>query len=78
MKETRYFYVPDAEVRQELPSEEAAHATKVLRLKEGDEIMLMGNPFCESSLYVPYHGKSSATTLMGRTDTSGYCTNEDE
>ena len=41
MKETRYFYVPDAEVRQELPSEEAAHATKVLRLKEGDEIMLM-------------------------------------
>jgi 16S rRNA (uracil1498-N3)-methyltransferase len=41
MKETRYFYVPDAVRQSELPPEEAAHATKVLRLKEGDEMMLM-------------------------------------
>ena len=41
MKETRFFYVPDAETRQELPPEEANHALRVLRLKEGDELMLM-------------------------------------
>lgn len=41
MKETRFFYVPDAEKLTELPDEEANHAIKVLRLKEGDELMLM-------------------------------------
>lgn len=41
MKETRYFYVPDASQVQELPEEEAAHAVRVLRLKAGDEMMLM-------------------------------------
>ena len=41
MKETRFFYVPNAETQNELPAEEASHATRVLRLKEGDEIMLM-------------------------------------
>jgi 16S rRNA (uracil1498-N3)-methyltransferase len=41
MKEIRFFYVPDAEVLTELPAEEASHATRVLRLKEGDELMLM-------------------------------------
>ncbi len=41
MKETRYFFVPDAATRQELPDEEALHAIRVLRLKEGDEMMLM-------------------------------------
>lgn len=41
MKETRFFYVPDAEKLTELPAEEANHAIKVLRLKEGDELMLM-------------------------------------
>lgn len=41
MKETRFFYVPQAEQLSELPSEEAAHAVKVLRLKAGDELMLM-------------------------------------
>jgi 16S rRNA (uracil1498-N3)-methyltransferase len=41
MKETRYFYVPDAANVVELPSEEADHAIKVLRLKAGDEMMLM-------------------------------------
>lgn len=41
MKETRFFYVPDAEKLTELPAEEANHAIKVLRLKEGDGLMLM-------------------------------------
>lgn len=41
MKEERYFYVPDAANAQELPQEEAIHATRVLRLKEGDSIFLI-------------------------------------
>ena len=41
MKEERFFYVPDAATSQELPEEEAQHAVRVLRLKEGDEMMLM-------------------------------------
>lgn len=46
MKETRFFYVPDAAVLTELPSGEATHALKVLRLKEDDEIMLMDGRGC--------------------------------
>lgn len=46
MKETRFFYVPDAEQRSELPAEEASHAVRVLRLKEGDELMLMDGQGC--------------------------------
>lgn len=41
MKETRYFYVPDAAHQFELPTDEATHATRVLRLKSGDEMFLM-------------------------------------
>ena len=41
MKEARYFYVPNAAVEMELPAEEAVHAIRVLRLKEGDEMFLM-------------------------------------
>lgn len=41
MKEARYFYVPDAANQKELPQDEAVHALRVLRLKEGDEIFLM-------------------------------------
>ena len=41
MKETRYFYVPDAAKQTELPMEEAMHALRVLRLKSGDDMMLM-------------------------------------
>lgn len=41
MKESRYFYVPNAAERTELPADEAAHALRVLRLHEGDEIFLM-------------------------------------
>lgn len=41
MKEVRYFYVPQTASVGELPEEEAVHALRVLRLKEGDELMLM-------------------------------------
>ena len=41
MKETRFFYVPDAANVDELPAEEATHAVRVLRLKPGDDIMLI-------------------------------------
>ncbi len=41
MKETRYFYVPDAAHVNELPADEASHAVRVLRLMAGDEMMLM-------------------------------------
>ena len=41
MKETRFFYVPDADQQQELPAQEAMHAMRVLRLKSGDEMFLM-------------------------------------
>ncbi|MBQ6208339.1 MAG: 16S rRNA (uracil(1498)-N(3))-methyltransferase [Prevotella sp.] len=41
MKEIRYFYVPNAADQMELPPDEATHATRVLRLREGDELFLM-------------------------------------
>lgn len=41
MKETRYFYVPDAAQVNELPADEASHAVRVLRLVAGDEMILM-------------------------------------
>lgn len=39
MKETRFFYAP--QVSGELPQDEAKHATRVLRLAAGDELLLM-------------------------------------
>jgi len=41
MKEERYFFVPDAATRQQLPDDEAVHAVRVLRLSAGDEMVLM-------------------------------------
>ena len=40
MKESRYFFVPEAD-KGMLPDEEAFHALRVLRLSEGDEIFLI-------------------------------------
>ncbi len=39
MKEIRYFYAPDLVGEGELPADEAAHAVRVLRLKEGDGLL---------------------------------------
>ena len=41
MKEVRFFYAPEAATANELPADEAMHALRVLRLKAGDEMMLM-------------------------------------
>ena len=41
MKEQRYFYVPNASEVNVLPEKEAQHATRVLRLRENDEIFLL-------------------------------------
>lgn len=41
MKEIRYFYAPQALQTEELPEDEAMHALRVLRLKGGDEMILM-------------------------------------
>ena len=41
MKETRFFYVPNAGQENEMPTEEALHALRVLRIKSGDEINLI-------------------------------------
>ena len=46
MKEVRFFYVPDARTATELPADEAMHALRVLRLKSGDEMMLMDGAGC--------------------------------
>ncbi len=46
MKETRYFFVPDAEHQQELPEEEATHAVRVLRMAVDDDMMLMDGQGC--------------------------------
>ena len=55
MKESRYFYVPGAAQQNELPPDEAMHATRVLRLKEGDEIFLMDGEgsFFKAQITVP-------------------------
>lgn len=51
MKETRYFYVPNAIERDELPFEEATHAIRVLRMLQGDEMILMdGEGFFHKSV----------------------------
>ena len=41
MKEVRFFYAPEATTSNELPNDEAMHALRVLRLKIGDEMVLM-------------------------------------
>ncbi len=46
MKEARYFYVPDAANRNELPDEEASHALRVLRMQPGDTLTLMDGEGC--------------------------------
>ncbi len=39
MKEIRFFYAPDVATERALPADEAAHAVRVLRMKEGDALV---------------------------------------
>lgn len=41
MKETRFFYAPEAATSDLLPDDEAMHALRVIRLKSGDDMWLM-------------------------------------
>ncbi len=83
MKEARYFYVPNAAVETELPAEEAVHAIRVLRLKEGDEMFLMDGEGCfykaevalVSSKKCLYTIKETRTCLAWK-DSSCYCSNK--
>lgn len=63
MREARYFYVPQAGQRDELPSEEARHAVRVLRLVEGDEIFLIDGAGsflrCTITLAAPHHSPTA-------------------
>ena len=47
MKETRYFYVPEATEHNQLPADEASHAIRVLRLSPGDIVMLIDGIFSQ-------------------------------
>ena len=53
------FYAPDIANRQELPAEEAAHCARVLRMSEGDKIMITDGQGCfyeaELTLVSPKH-----------------------
>ena len=40
MKELHIFYAPEIELTHELPQEEAAHAVRVLRMSEGDDLVV--------------------------------------
>lgn len=40
MKEVHLFYAPDIESTFELPAEEAIHAIRVLRMKEGEQFLV--------------------------------------
>lgn len=46
MKEVHFFYVPLASEVRELPDDEAQHALRVLRMKAGDELMIMDGNGC--------------------------------
>ena len=86
MKEARYFYVPDAPMRNELPDEEAQHAIRVLRLSAGDEIYLMDGQGCFYLANVTFTSNKHCLydiqkalpqkKIMVGTYTIGYCTNK--
>ena len=41
MKEIRFFYAPNIAETHELPTDEASHALRVLRLNVGDEVYVL-------------------------------------
>ena len=61
MKEARFFYVPDAALRTDLPSDEVQHAVRVLRLTAGDEVFLMDG---EGTFYVAELSLESKNTSI--------------
>ena len=61
------FYAPDISTRPELPEEEARHATRVLRLSEGDEITVTnGKGFFYRSAISAISGKRCLHNILER------------
>lgn len=61
------FYTPDIAVRQELPEEEAGHCIRVLRLTEGDEVMLTdGRGFFYRAVIRRAHHKRCEVEVLER------------
>ena len=67
MKEERFFYVPDV-AAGELPKEEANHAVRVLRLRDGDDLHLMDGKgvFYEAKITVASNHRCAFTVLNAR------------
>ena len=61
------FYTPDIAVNPELPEEEAGHCIRVLRLAEGDEILLTDGKgsFFKASINRA-HPKHCEVNILGR------------
>lgn len=59
------FYTPDIAIKPELPEEEAGHCIRVLRLSEGDEILLTDGKGCfyKAAISRP-HPKHCEVTLL--------------
>ncbi len=61
------FYTPDIAARQELPEEEAGHCIRVLRLTEGDEVMLTdGRGFFYRAVIRRAHHKHCEVEVLER------------
>lgn len=59
------FYTPDIAIKPELPEEEAGHCIRVLRLGEGDEIVLtVGKALFIKRLLAGQHPKHCEVTLL--------------
>jgi len=61
------FYTPDIESNSVLPEEESAHAIRVLRLKEGNEILLTdGKGFFYQAIIEKSHPKHCEIKITGK------------
>ena len=59
------FYTPDIAVNPELPEEEAGHCIRVLRLSEGDEILLTdGKGFFYKAAISRAHHKHCEVSIL--------------
>ena len=82
MKETRYFYVPQASVQNELPADEAVHALRVLRLASGVEMFLMdgdgGIYRAKVTMTSSKHCFYASRQGLARKHPFGHCPNQDD
>lgn len=61
------FYAPDIAINPELPEEEGGHAIRVLRLKEGDEILITdGKGYFYKAVIIMAHPKHCQVNILER------------